>query len=419
MTPPTLTTSTRLAPAVFAALLAACGEDPVSTATEASSASTGNTDPSGTEPTTQSSDSNTDGTPTTAGTMTMGGTDTGSETGPATTTNTSTTSVATSDSETSDETTPDTTNETTNTSTNPIDTDTDTTAGPDPDTTSTSDTSTTDDPDTTDGDTSTGEPIVPCECPMLEVPIDDGIFVLSDDAELWKFRPDDLSFQMLGNFVCEGKTSTFSMAVDRLGFAWVMFSDGTIYKVNVADPTVCMPSGYNTFQMGTNLFGMGFVSNSAVDQCDSLYGNTFSGGGFSEGPNQGKFLNLDPDTLLIQLLGNTSFNGAEVSGTGDGRVFMFGGVNPSKLVEVDRTNGAYIDVLPLVGLETTNGFAFSHFDGDFYIFTEGNGFNSKVTYVDYSDKDMNGVQEVMTVVPQAPIRIVGAGVSTCAPFAPS
>ena len=75
-------------------------------------------------------------------------------------------------------------------------------------------------------------------------------------------------------------------------------------------------------QEAHDLFGMGFVSNSQIDQCDSLFGNTFSGGIFSEGPNQGTFLNMKPEDLLIKKLGMTTFNGAEVSGTGDGRVFL-------------------------------------------------------------------------------------------------
>ena len=134
----------------------------------------------------------------------------------------------------------------------------------------------------------------------------------------------------------------------------------------------------------------------------------------------GDFLTVDPDTLLIQKLGKTNFNGAEVTGTGDGRVFMFGGVNPAKLVEVEKGTGKFLQTTPLGNLELTNAFAFSFFGGDFYMFTESdnNQFLSKVTHFDYDDSDMNGKQDLTTVVNQAPIRIVGAGVSTCAPFAP-
>jgi hypothetical protein len=213
------------------------------------------------------------------------------------------------------------------------------------------------------------------------------------------------------------------MAVDRLGFAWVMFSNplGKIWKLDVTNVANCTDPGYNPGQQGVNYFGMAFVSNSQFDQCDQIYGNTFDGfGGFSEGANIGDFLTVDPKSLLIKKLGKTNFNGAEVTGTGDGRVFMFGGANPAKLVEVEKATGKFLSVTPLGTLELTNAFAFSFFGGDFYMFTESdnNPGVSKVTHFDYDDSDMNGKQDLTTVVTSAPIRIVGAGVSTCAPFLP-
>ena len=194
---------------------------------------------------------------------------------------------------------------------------------------------------------------------------------------------------------------------------------GEIWKIDVTNPGNCIDPGYNPGQMGINYYGMAFVSNSEFDQCDSLYGNTFNGfGGFSEGPNVGDFLNLDPKTLQIKLISKSNFNGAEMTGTGDGRVFSFGGV-PSKLIERDKANGQVISTLPLANLPLTNAFAFAFFGGDFYFFTESaNPTVSKVTHLDYDDSDMNGKQDLTTINAAAPIRIVGAGVSTCAPFVP-
>jgi hypothetical protein len=398
-------------------LLAACGDNGAGTVSASGGGSTGaGTDTS--TSTTNGSNTATQGTtedPTQGGTM--GQTDSAT-TGPGTTTTT---------------TSPTTTSESTSTTQETTDTtqgvDTQTTGEPGTSTTTTTTT------DTTEGSTSTTEGSSgttvadttggpePCACPDIEVPLDDGIFVLSDNSELWKFRPDDNSFAMLGAFNCNGNTSTFSMAVDRLGFAWVMVNSpqGDIYKVDVTNPQNCIDPGYNPGQMGVGYFGMAFVSNSQFDQCDSLYGNTFNGvGGFSEGPNIGDFLNLDPNTLQITKISKSNFNGAEMTGTGDGRVFSFGGV-PSKLIERDKANGNVISTFPLNNLPLTNAFAFSFFAGDFYFFTESNLnplFSSKVTHLDYDDSDMDGQQQLTTVVMNAPIRIVGAGVSTCAPFIP-
>ncbi|MCA9661562.1 MAG: hypothetical protein KC486_24695 [Myxococcales bacterium] len=278
--------------------------------------------------------------------------------------------------------------------------------------------------DMTTGNTGTTGVIEdPCPCADVEVPLDNGIFVLSDNAELWKYLPDDNTFEMLGPIGCNGMSNTFSMAVDRAGFAWVMFNPpkGDIWKVDVTNPANCVDPGYTPGQQGAELFGMAFVSEDQFNTCDRLYGNTYNGiGGFGEGPNIGDFLTVDPDTLDLSLLGKTSFNGAELTGTGDGRAFMFGGVNPAKLVEVNKQNGQYVDTIPLGNLALTNAFAFAFFGGDFYFFTEsgGPGSKSKVTHFDYDDSDNNGIQDLTVVNGQGPIRIVGAGVSTCAPFLP-
>jgi hypothetical protein len=135
-------------------------------------------------------------------------------------------------------------------------------------------------------------------------------------------------FAMLGELSC-GMFDTFSMAVDRLGFAWIQFSGGDLRKVSVGDLTQCDDPGYTQGQMGVNNFGMAFVSNSISDPCDRIYGNTWNGiPPFSEGVNVGDFITIDPDSLLLSKLGKTNFNGAEVTGTGDGRAYVFGGTNP-------------------------------------------------------------------------------------------
>ncbi|MCY0992637.1 hypothetical protein OV203_36195 [Nannocystis sp. ILAH1] len=398
----------------LAVLLAGCGDDGGVTGAITDSGTGTNTDATTTDttsPTQGGSMSATDN-PTQGGTMgqteSQGTSEDTTTTPPTSTTTESMTGTTTMGVDTT--TGPDTTTTTT----------TDTTTTTTTDTTTTS-TSTTDDTSTTTDGTTTEDDPGPCACPDIEVPLDDGIFVLSDDSQLWKYYPETNTFSMLGSFNCGGMTSTFSMAVDRLGFAWVMFNTpaGEIWKIDVTNPNNCIDPGYNPNQQGIGYFGMAFVSNSQFDQCDRMYGNSYDGiGGFSEGPNSGDFLSVDPDSLLIDIISPTDFNGAEMTGTGDGRVFSFGGV-PSKLVERDKASGAVIDTFPLQNLPLTNAFAFAFFGGDFYFFTEtNNGLVSKVTHLDYDDSDMDGQQQLTTINNAAPIRIVGAGVSTCAPFAP-
>ncbi|MCY1008074.1 hypothetical protein OV079_21450 [Nannocystis pusilla] len=385
-------------------LVAACGDSVQATDSAVSEGATATDTSDGTTATSTPTTT----APTTTTTATEGG-QTDSDTG-------TTTSTSTTDDSTTTTTTSETTTTTTTSTTDPIDTTTSTSTS-----TTQAETTTT----TTDGETTaetTDGPPAPCECPDIEVPLDDGIFVLSGDAELWKYFPETNSFTMLGGLDCGGLLSTFSMAVDRQGFAWVQFVGGELRKIDVTDVANCEDPGYAPGQLGVDNFGMAFVSNSQFDQCDQIYGNTYSGiGPFSEGPNIGDFIGIDPDSLQLSKLGKTNFDGAELTGTGDGRAFEFGGTGPAKLVEVDKASGAALDVLPLAGLEINNGaFAFAFFAGDFYFFTDSDNdfFASEVTRLDYDDSDNNGIQDLELLTSDAPLLIVGAGVSTCAPVAP-
>ncbi|MBZ5710407.1 hypothetical protein [Nannocystis pusilla] len=256
-----------------------------------------------------------------------------------------------------------------------------------------------------------------CPCPDLEVPLDDGIFVLSKTAQLWKYFPQGNNFELLGPADCGLAPSTFSMGVDREGFAWVQYSDKQLRKIDVTDTSNCSDPGFVPLQNGIKNFGMAFVSNSAIDKCDRIYGNHYNG--VANGDMVSEFFSVDPDTLAVVPHGLSDYGLAEVTGTGDGRAFLFAGPDPSQLVEVDKATGATLEVIPLPGVKTGGGFAFAFFGGDFYFFTdkESDG-TSEVTHLDYDDSDGNGVQDLEVVVEDAPLRIVGAGVSTCAPLIP-
>ena len=51
-------------------------------------------------------------------------------------------------------------------------------------------------------------------------------------------------------------------------------------------------------------------------------------GGFAEGPNIGDFITVDTDTQILTKLGKTNFNGAELTGTGDGDLYVRMGGGP-------------------------------------------------------------------------------------------
>jgi hypothetical protein len=398
-------TSRRLV--LLTALFAACGDSPTD------SASAGDTTSAPTVPTSPTDTTLVDPTTGPGGTSSTGPGGTGTATDSGTTEATTATTTATSPS---------------TSTTSDVTTVADTGTSEPVDTTTEADT-TTDAPGTSTGPDATGtseagettEGATVCECPDIEVPLDDGIFLFSTAAELWKFKPEFNSFTKIGDVACPGLFSTFSLAVDRQGFAWVQYFGGELRKIPVSNPAACENPGFVANQAGVGNFGMAFVSNSAGDPCDRIYGNTYSGlGGYTEGPDVGDVVKIDPDTLQLTKFGKSNFDGAEVTGTGDGRMFVFGGANPSKLVQFDKATGAKLLTFPLNGLEINNGaFAFAFFAGDFYFFTSADFDGlTEVTHLDFDDSDGDGMKQLTKVVDAAPITVVGAGVSTCAPFLP-
>lgn len=279
-----------------------------------------------------------------------------------------------------------------------------------------------DDDSDSDGDT-TGPDDSMCPC----APNSDLIYVLSDSLELWTYNPLNNLFVLVGPLGCPTPNSTFSMGVGRNGYAWVQdtaldgFSTyiGDLFELDVNNPQNCTDPGYSPGANGWQHFGMAFVSQSADDPCDKLYGQHWDGnaGSWSEGPGHGKLGVFDEDAMQMNTIGATNYNGAELTGTGDGRIYAFGGVPTAKLIQFDKATAAEIETIPLGSLPLTQAFAFAFWGGDFYFFTEANsgipGTTSKVTKLDY-DGDMS----LTTVNPGGPVRIVGAGVSTCAPVVP-
>lgn len=209
-------------------------------------------------------------------------------------------------------------------------------------------------------------------CGCLPGPHGSNIYVLSDDAELYAYDPIADTFTYVLGPVCPTTEPPYSMAVDPQGRAWILYA--TTRRIQVFDilsPGACTDSGFLPTNPDFPLFGMGFVSPDADAECASLYVHSYSGSGaFSEAPGVGRFGVVEGTPLAVRRLGATDYDGAEVSGTGDGRVFSFGGVSPPKLTEYDRTTGAVLETFPLTGLARTNASAFAFFAGDFYLFTE-------------------------------------------------
>jgi len=254
------------------------------------------------------------------------------------------------------------------------------------------------------------------QCPC--VADNEDIYVLSDDGAIWSFDPTDLSFDFITAISCGGMNSAFSMGVSRKGRAWVQYVDGDLYTVDLKDPgSACKDPGFVPGHPKFPNFGMAFVTNDASDHCDRLYAHS----GISpdlQGPGVGALGVVDPQTLVLAEIAAIDQAWGELTGTGDGRLFAFQGDGSTWIREYDKATGAALGTWPLPGLASPGAFAFAYWGGDFYLFaTEYQDFEgpSRVLHLDFDGSDGDGVA-LTTVIEKAPIRIVGAGVSTCAPL---
>lgn len=240
------------------------------------------------------------------------------------------------------------------------------------------------------------------------------VYVVTDSNVLYSFAPDTVTFTKVGTLDCPSSGATpNSMAIDRSGNAWVNFSDGALFKVSTKDAS-CAATSYQKGQGGFVRFGMAFATNSATSQEETLYVVGI------EDNNVGKGLaTIDLSSMKLTRLGDFSGDlqgtGAELTGTGDGRLYGFFTTSPyATLAQIDKSSGATSGDRDLAGVNTGNAWAFSFWGGDFWFYTSQGTIPSRVTRLAAS-----GDGSIATAKADVGgFRIVGAGVSTCAPTAP-
>jgi hypothetical protein len=231
------------------------------------------------------------------------------------------------------------------------------------------------------------------------------VYVITSQNELYSFYPPTLAFTKIGTVACPSASSPFSMAVDRVGFAYSVFTDGTLFQVNTAN-AACKPTTYVPDQQGFLTFGMGYSGE--PDGGDTLYVAEANFMGNSKGLGS-----IDTNSFVLSFVGpfNPPLGACELTGTHDGRLFAYCtpmSGNGSTIAEIDRTTGNVIASNSLNVGNSNDAFAFAFWGGQFWIFTGPGGGSSTVTQYD-------PVSKSETTVAMLASTIVGAGVSTCAP----
>jgi hypothetical protein len=253
------------------------------------------------------------------------------------------------------------------------------------------------------------------------------VYVVDDGGRLRSFDPEKVGtgqdpFTLIGSLDCPagppigggfGSATPFSMSVDRDATAWVLYSSGEIFHVSTADAS-CQASGFQVSQGNWDLFGMGFVADSAGSDAETLW----ISGGPADPSFDGSLGNIDPATMICGTVGPlpaAAEYSPELTGTGDGELYgYFPGSVESFVAGIDKETAQYGERWDLAGQNgTIQAWAFAHWGGRFYIFVTVVDFldtNSKVLLL---DPTTGGTES--TLMQNLDFNIVGAGVSTCAP----
>ncbi len=248
------------------------------------------------------------------------------------------------------------------------------------------------------------------------------VYLITQEGNLLSFNPSTLTPTTIGPVSCPTASTPFSMAVDRLGIAYSIFSDpmtmvGTLWRVDTRNAG-CQSTTFQPNQLGFATFGMGYTTN-APDAglgpdagVETLYVDQEVAGGTMT-PSLG-LASLDTSTMQLHFV--SAFNpptpGMELTGNGSGRLFGFGvhTGGGSHIAEIDPANGNILGDTQLMVGQANDAWAFALWGGKFWVFTSAGGQPSVTTVTEYDPSTQ--VESTATTINGT---VVGAGVSTCAP----
>ncbi len=242
------------------------------------------------------------------------------------------------------------------------------------------------------------------------------IYLVDSANELLSFDPRLLPkdpFRVIGKLTCQSG-SPFSMSVDRNGFAWVVYDDGEMFKVDITDAH-CEPTGYRAGSSGSTTFGMGFTTDTPGSETEKLF---IAADDSSKALHAVETSAKDIVPRRVGTIAAATTPNPELTGGSDAKLYGFYPleVGAAFVQEIDRTNGNALGPQWTLGsapLGDVTAYAFAKWAGVFYIFvTTMNGDFESDSTVRTLDPATGAYKIIRT---RLPFRITGAGVSTCAP----
>lgn len=233
------------------------------------------------------------------------------------------------------------------------------------------------------------------------------VYLVDSNRQLIRFEPDSLSFHEIGVLDCDLGSSPFSMAVDRQATAWILYQDGRLHRASTSN-AACSPTEFEPGQSGFEAFGMGFVGG---EDSEELF---VTGGALaSVASGSSRLATIDVATLRLTPRGGTLPGWPELTGTGEGALWgFFPDTFPPSARRLDPASGEVLETFSLDALPSgaPQAWAWAFWGARYYIFLQGALDTSTQVY---RFDPATGATE--RLVEDTGRRIVGAGVSTCAP----
>jgi hypothetical protein len=237
------------------------------------------------------------------------------------------------------------------------------------------------------------------------------VYVVDENNTFSQFDPMTKTFHDLGQLNCPANGATpFSMGVDRNAVAWVLYSDGSLFRVDTTS-LACTATSWHS-QSGLTQFGMGFSTDTSGGDTDTLF---VAGGASVSGASTSTLAKLDTTSMSATTVGSV-MGWPELTGTGTAELWGWfpsdeNGAGTPRVEQIDKTSGTAIKTYNLSSLQgAPSAWAFAFWGGDFWIFLAK---DLDLTTTVYQIDGMTG--QIKGSTPTNTRTIVGAGVSTCAP----
>lgn len=240
------------------------------------------------------------------------------------------------------------------------------------------------------------------------------IYVIDESGPFSKFDPATKTFTDLGVPNCNTSAKPFSMAIARDATAWVLYDNGNLYHIDTNNNLACTQSTWARGTSGLSKYGMGFSTDAVGGTTDTL----FISGGASVSDSISKLNRLDLTSFQPSFLGNVT-GWPELTGTGSAELWgFFPSSTSSRIAQLSKTNGSEVRAFsestlnnPDPGTGGTTAWAFAFHGGSFWVFLK--------KYADSNTKVYQfnaGTGALVGTAMNTTRKIVGAGVSTCAPL---